>query len=376
MSLLSSYDAVVAGAGPAGCAAAIVLKQAGLDVCLIDRADDGTRKIGESLPGAAIRLLNRIGINGIDDLLSKEDQSPCIANASAWGSDEWTYQDGLLNPEGGGWHVHRGHFNDALRRHALSFDIPFYTVRIGQVKQLIDETKPYQIELDRISTVAEIRAQWLVDATGRKGWIARQCNKVREKLDSQMAAIAWVQASQADKDQVTRIKSVKEGWWYTALLPDGSRVIGLYSIPSHIGEMMKQRDLFFTPFNETGILPYTVNESNCLEMKAAEAGVSRMREAASEGLVCVGDAALSLDPLSSQGMFFALYSGIRGAEAIINSHLHPQTKQASLDQYQSLVDRVFEANQRTRNYFYINESRYTKEAYWRQRAAGAVCLND
>jgi 2-polyprenyl-6-methoxyphenol hydroxylase-like FAD-dependent oxidoreductase len=57
---LLEYDIVIVGAGPAGCAAALRLRQQGLRVALVDDVKQGRLKVGESLPGASIRLLQSL----------------------------------------------------------------------------------------------------------------------------------------------------------------------------------------------------------------------------------------------------------------------------------------------------------------------------
>jgi len=55
------YDVVIAGAGPAGCACALALKDAGLKVAMLDKEDFPRDKVcGDAIPGRAIKLLKSI----------------------------------------------------------------------------------------------------------------------------------------------------------------------------------------------------------------------------------------------------------------------------------------------------------------------------
>lgn len=367
MSSIPFYDVVIAGAGPAGCASAILLREAGLTVCLAD-GDEG-RGIGESFPGATARLLRRLGINGMGELMTPGDYKPCTANASSWGSNEWTYIDGLSNPEGGGWHVNRRNFNGALRAKAISAGADMYNGWIDTVEKTIDNDggSLYGTRFKNAAGLPElIHSRWLIDATGRKARIGRRFGISRRKMDEQMAAICWLRASADDSDHVTRIKSVPRGWWYTALLPEGIRVVSLQALPQDVAGMVKEPSSFFNAFNFAGVLPYEIGEADIIEMKAVEAGIVRTNRATVDRLICIGDTALSLDPLSSQGVFFALYSGIKAGEAIARSHADPSSEENSLQTYQQAVDRVYEANQRSRKYHYSSELRFAGEEYWRR----------
>ncbi|PRY30386.1 flavin-dependent dehydrogenase [Spirosoma oryzae] len=371
------HDVVVAGAGPAGCAAAIVLKQAGHNVCLVDQASRLVRKVGESVPGAIIRLLNRLGILGIDTLLSPEDHKRCVANASAWGSDQWVYQDALRNPEGGGWHINRARFDAALRQRAILAGIPLYAARVGPLERspTRDLSQPgYLLHLKGQSgeLIPPIQTPWLIDATGRKAQIGRQHRLPRYRLTNQMAAVYWIDSGEPDRDHMTRLKSTVEGWWYTALLPDTSRIISFQGLPATSGKLIRSPAAFVTQFNATAILPNPISLHSVIACTASDAGLIRMPTVAIPGLVCVGDAALSLDPLSAQGIFFALYSGIKGAEAISIGLTDPLLTTSALQAYQHCVDQVFTANQQLRNHFYLNEHRFTAASYWRQQVLSVI----
>ena len=56
-----TYDVVIAGAGPAGCACALALKSAGLRVALLDKQEFPRDKVcGDAIPGRAIKALEEI----------------------------------------------------------------------------------------------------------------------------------------------------------------------------------------------------------------------------------------------------------------------------------------------------------------------------
>ncbi len=59
-----SYDAIVVGAGPAGCAAALTLHRAGKHVVVVDKATFPRDKIcGDGLTALALRLLDQLGLD-------------------------------------------------------------------------------------------------------------------------------------------------------------------------------------------------------------------------------------------------------------------------------------------------------------------------
>lgn len=354
------YDVGIVGAGPAGTAAAILLAKAGLTVCLLDKISEKTHKIGESLPAATIRLLKRLDIASLSDLLSENDYSTCSGNLSAWGSDVWTLQSGIHNPEGGGWHINRVAFECALRRQALDLGVVYLDLAVGKVsKTASDDFKIHPEGGEPIQT------RWIVDATGRDFAIARQFGVKRQQFDAQLALFTWLTAPKSTLDTMTRIKSVSEGWWYSACLPSGERVLSLHGLPEMIAPLKKNPDTFWTACNEAQILPFTVlPEYGQTGLYVRAASFGRSEKYGDIGWLAVGDAAISFDPLSSQGIFFALYSGIRAAEAILISVHQPENALKALASYTQTVQNVFNANRQARIHYYQSEYRFGQSAYW------------
>ena len=370
MTLDLPYDVIVVGAGPAGAASTIVSRLAGLRVALIDAADDQTLKVGESLPGGVLRTLRRLGINGPAELLEPDEIAPCAANVSAWGSETWTFNDALASPEGGGWHVLRHRFDAGLRQRAAALGVECIRARVGNVEQM-DGLHRISVRANAESEPRRLEARFLVDATGRRAAIARKLGLQRRRLSEQCAVVAWLRHPEHDLDNTTRVKSVQNGWWYTARLPQGLRVLAFHGLPADVAQMMKRPERFAEQCNATDLLPYAVR-TDCFvrPLKPVDASVQVGERVTGPGWLAVGDAALSFDPLSSQGVLFALYSGIRGMEAVLRGLTQPELAEQFLDEYQQKVRSVLAANQRARMGFYWSERRYAESPYWRaQRQA-------
>ena len=106
------FSVIVAGGGPAGSAAAIVLAKSGRRVLLVDDSAPRAFRIGEALPPAAVPLLRDLGV--LDRFLA-DKHLPCFGNVSSWGSEELAATDFLFNPHGHGWHLDRARFDAMLR---------------------------------------------------------------------------------------------------------------------------------------------------------------------------------------------------------------------------------------------------------------------
>jgi flavin-dependent dehydrogenase len=111
------WDAIVAGAGPAGAMAALILSRAGHRTLLTDRIGSDRFRIGETLPEAAGRLLRSIG------LPAPETDGPHAAVGGvflSWNSDELIALDSFRSPAGHGWRLDRKRFDADLRTAAIA----------------------------------------------------------------------------------------------------------------------------------------------------------------------------------------------------------------------------------------------------------------
>lgn len=363
---MNTFDVIIVGAGPAGCASALMLSNQGLRIGLVDFQKSNAFKIGESLPGAAIRMLRKLGISDLSQLLEEGAYLPTTSNASAWGSDDWHYQDALFNPEGGGWHLDRKRFDEALLQEVKRRGITFISGKAIKISwEEVNSSFKLAIDAPQNGNLT-VDASWVIDASGRTRSIIRQLGQMDQTQETeQMAAVTWVNAGIEDMDMATRIKSVENGWWYTAKLPGQCRVIALFGDAEDVSILVKSPNLLIQSFNDTEIIP-AINwlESDLLDLQVSKANASMASRVIGNQWLAVGDAALSLDPLSSQGIFFGLYSGIKGAETVAETIRNPDIKSSLADQYLQSVQKVFNEHQKTRRYHYLQEMRYIQHPYW------------
>jgi flavin-dependent dehydrogenase len=358
------FTVMIVGGGPAGAASAITLARLGHRALLVD---DGTGafKIGEALAPAVRSLLRDLGV--ADRFLS-DSHLPCYGNVSAWGSEEAHPTDFVFNPHGHGWHLDRLRFEamlrDAARNEgaALSHGARFTAAERGEGF--------WRVTLKAGGASRVVLADWLVDATGRRSAVARRMGAKRVQDDRLVAyhtRFQQAEDSHADQDARAFVESVPDGWWYTAIVPSGERVVAyltdsdlairaeltsaegfstLLSATRHVGRLVEGRHLAAAP-------------------RGAEAGSARLDRFGGEGWVAVGDAAISFDPLSSQGILHALHSGLKAGDAIARSLAgdpHP------LELYQQQLHEIYGAYRANLRTYYAAETRWRDRPFWRRRA--------
>jgi len=352
------YDVAIAGSGPAGSVAAYFLAQKGLRVALLDIPNEQRPKIGESLPAATKILLQKIGLS---DIVLNVPSLESVGNWSAWNSDEIYSRDSLSSPYGNGFHVDRNQFDSVLREKAIAMGAEFYATRVQKVTKTQDS---FQIK----TKLGEIYSYFLIDATGRSASIARRLGAKKMRDDNLVALYQFLQNAADTQPNVTLIEACPVGWWYACSLPDHRSIVSLQLDLDHAKLLRNKPQLWLSELEKTKHIRKMTNGITFTpKPQLTEACGSRLDHCMGQGWLAVGDAAMAFDPLSSQGMYNAIYSGFKGGSAVF-AYLNGNT--TALEEYAERLDAIREAYLLHHRYFYRTETRWKTEDFWRRRYLG------
>jgi flavin-dependent dehydrogenase len=352
------WDVLVAGGGPAGAVAAYTLAKAGRRVLLVDEEKPGGPKIGEALPGAARPLLRDLG------LLSRVEDGPhqtCYGNASAWGADRLAYTDFIRDPNGPGWHLDRPAFDAALRQAAVDAGATRWPGRLLHVRRAGNEW-------DATLAGATVRVQWLVDATGRRALIARSQGARRHPDDALVGLYAWYEQADDAGQALTLVEARPDGWWYTARLPHHRRVVMFSTDAAHAKKVCHSPAAWNSHLAATAYVRECVPTSpGSVRVYATPAGGACLSHFGGSGWLAAGDAALSFDPVSSQGIFFALYSGMKAGQAV---HAALAGGPPAVEAYAARLSGIRAAYVAGHRHIYQAEQRWPAHSFWAARQRG------
>jgi flavin-dependent dehydrogenase len=357
-------EVVVAGGGPAGAAAAVVLARCGRRVLLANGDVAGGFRIGEAVPPAVGPLLRDLGVL---DLVLADGHCPCYGNVSVWGADEPVATDFIFDPNGHGWHLDRAQFDATLRDAARNAGVEVVPAQLAEV---VRDGAGWRVTLAGGKQGAnELRTAWLIDATGRRAAVARRAGATRRRDDSLVAFYGRFQTrAGSDLDGRTAVESEPDGWWYTARVPCGERVVAFLTdadlvdraamlsaagFAARLGATRYVRGLIMVHRYEPVGPP-----------RAASAQTARLDRVGGVGWAAVGDAAISFDPLSSQGILTALFTGLRAGLAVDRALAGDQ---AAIDEYGRRVGGIDRAYRRHRDACYAAEGRWPDRPFWRRR---------
>lgn len=365
-------EAVILGGGPAGATAAYSLARRGSRVLVIDRRAPTSRpprpRVGEALPPAARPLLSDLGLL---DLVQNGGHRRCVGNVSIWGKPTPTAHDFLRDPQGPGWHLDRRRFDEDLRGAAAEAGA---TVAAARTVATERTDRGWTVRwLTMEGEERQARCRWMIDATGRGSVFARRLGCVRQRDDRLVAFVAHFRPTgdvDPDRDARTWIEAAPDGWWYMAPLPSGHRVVACQTDYDLVDRpALRTRAGFLRHLDQAPNLQtllsdggYTLDTSP----RGVDACSGRLDRVAGEGWLAVGDAAISFDPLSSQGLLNALYTGLRGAEAV---HAALTGKLDGPADYTARIEDIYRAYLSHRAIYYAAEGRWPNRPFWARRLA-------
>jgi flavin-dependent dehydrogenase len=358
------FDVVVIGGGPAGTCVGIALAAAGRSVAVIERSRYDGARVGEILPPEIRLPLMELGAW---EPFLQDAHAPSPGIMSVWGSPTPSFRDFVLSPYGSGWHVDRRRFDAMLAGVAASRGVTFYhAARVRQGER--NASGAWRVQFDMCASRMEVRAAVLVDATGRAASPIRRLGGRRVVSDRLVGVVGYLTpvAQPVADEALGMIEAAECGWWYSAQLPSGHCVAALMTD----GDLLPSAYEHLTTFwrAELQDAPYSAarlaTRSLAGRLRLVAASTSRMSYIAGDGRVAVGDAAATLDPLSSQGVYRALISGLQAALAV-DAHL--RGKRRALADYSAARIVDYERDLKARTGYYRFERRWCHATFWKRR---------
>ena len=357
-------DILVVGAGVAGCAAALVLGEHH-SVTLVDRVEALVPRIGESLPGAATPLLHRLGLL---ERFETAGHRHSLGKASAWGSKLLVRRDSFTDPAGPGWCLDRVRFDTMLRDAARERGVRLMAPAslIGLTRQS-DGTGGWHALLRSADADIALDTRFVVLAHGRSAPPAALDPPLKVQASDRLVCRFVRMPSSSPATMQTGfsvIEAVQEGWWYQTTLPDGQRLFAYHTdadLPS--ARQACHAEGFAALLHATHALDVAPIPPD-VPIGRASARSQRPDRPCGTDWCAVGDASCAFDPLSSQGLFHALYTGVRGAEAAI---VAMRGDNRALAAYGGRVAQITDAYSRNLRRFYALETRFRDNPFWARR---------
>jgi flavin-dependent dehydrogenase len=353
--LSDCYDVLIAGAGPAGAALALLLARAGARVALADHPRQERQRQGETASPEVRSALARLGLAS---LLEDANHREAPAMVSVWGDEQPRERHNLLSPHGSAVHLDRAVFDAALKRAAAQAGA---VVRpAGSARFVPCGTGGYLVHVESSET---LRARFVVLAVGRSaGGAGLPYHRVA--LDDHVSTAAIFERSVADGRMA--VEAIAGGWFYLAALPAGRTIVVFLSRASAVPRRHDTRKRWWLEaLARTRYVRKVLTGARLpAQLSVRDARSSFARVPAGVDWIAVGDARLAPDPLSGSGVLWALEDAAATAREILSAdraglatRVAARTRR-DVDAYRAAAASIYSA-----------ETRFDGDPYWDSRRA-------
>ncbi|WP_085026181.1 flavin-dependent monooxygenase QhpG [Ensifer aridi] len=354
----SSVDVLVIGGGPAGTATAFRAAQLGHTVCLVENGSGfWGRGFAQSLPPSVMPMLDVLGVRA--ELETEFTRSPGVT--VLWGGDRPKRRE---FEEASGFQIERGAFDQMLcEAAARTGTIVLKPANVVDVRRSPAAATPWLAEIEADGERFGLRASIVVDAAGRRG-------KIPAVRTLRVPPLLCILGEWAACDLGTgSVVEAAPNAWYWACVPRGRPATVAVFFDPRSG-LSADRVSLASAYNRLIGASRLLGDKlpgSPVRVAACDASSRFVQKPLDQNLIRVGESALTLDPLSSQGIQTSLASGLQAA-IVANTWLRRPTCAMAADVFYR--ERHEERVRRSQ----INSSKFYGEAaerfgtpFWLQR---------
>ena len=345
---VNKFDVAIIGAGPAGSSAAIALARRGYTVALVDKEHFPREKLcGDFINPSNWPLLEELGVRR--ELLSHDHEAVTAFRITSFNRAE---AEAALPSSGRGAYglgLRRFFFDQILLNKAM--DEGAAGLLGCRIKGLHRHADGWRIDFSRGESVEQLKAKLLVGADGRNSWVARQLGMDRGSVE-QGRAIGFQLRLSYSPGLAGRVEIHLFPGGYAGLLGLGDGTINLClaadkrCVRGGAGlDTLLESHLPKNPF-----LKAILERSEPIGPARSTYPVYfAQRRPVGDRVVLIGDAARVNEPVTGEGIYFAMKSGALAARAIDESFRCGDLSAARLMDYQRRCQSEFRARRGLNN---------------------------
>ncbi len=313
-------DAIIVGAGPAGCAAAFFLANSGFDVLIVDKTQFPRDKIcGDGISAPALDILEEMGALG-----KIEEKNPLKISRVMISSPNGRMMTGeypaINNYRNYGHVVKRKELDFILFEQTKALP-SVQTMENFRVNGLIHgNAKVIGVKGLQGDVEMEILADYIIGADGVHSKIAREIGLFNDKKGHRGFAVRAYYEHMRDLSEAVEIhydSAVAPGYCWIFPTSETSANVGV-GLFTRYGDPKAVKDLFHLFINHNQFAKRKLKNAERrgplkgFPLTLGSFGASRSKK----NVLLTGDAASFIDPMTGEGIYYALLSGKMAAEAI------------------------------------------------------------
>jgi flavin-dependent dehydrogenase len=340
----SECDVAIIGGGPAGSTAAILLARAGRRVVVIEREKFPRFHIGESLLPYSMEAFDRLGIRDVLERTAMDKRGGEVATACGTRAVKFHFANGFRLKQTRAYQVERATFDKLLLDRAREAGAEVREETAVEKVELGEDG----VRLELAGNGGEVRARYVLDASGRNTVIGQQLGLKRAydhlRKFSCFAHFENVQRDEGLDAGLTRLVR-GDSYWFWLIPIDATR--------TSIGVVMEMADYKARKMSSEAALDWAIGDSALMRERMRDsrrmtpvhaAGDYSYRNSAFTGprWMLAGDAAGFIDPIFSTGVFLAIFSGEKCADALNAVLDAPQKQKQLFARYERELNRVMD----------------------------------
>jgi len=353
------YDVAIIGGGPAGSTAACLLAQAGRRVVVLEREKFPRFHIGESLLPYSMPVFDRLGVREELDRTAQPKYGAELITACGTSHIIFHFRNGFRLEHQRSYQVERATFDKMLLDNAAKHGAE---VREEAAVQGVDFDNDGATVRLAGQEAATVRARYVIDASGRHTVIGQQQHLKKNYAHLQKFAVFAhyenVRREPGDDGcTLTRMIRARDRWFWVIPLSDTKTSIGMVTDTASFKQWrMSPEEALESSFREqphfTDILAHA---RRVTPIHSTGDYSYRNTRLTGPRWLLAGDAAGFIDPVFSTGVFIAIASGEKAADAIHASLARPRKSAGVFASYEKRLNRVMDLYLRFVNSWYQHE---------------------